>query len=75
MPKKELCYFGKEIEHVLVDFNQSKKWLIEQVRRDTGLYFDGSYLYKIQTGELATPKIISSIKRILGLPDDDKEAG
>lgn len=68
MPRKELCAFGKEIGHALVEINKPKKWLIEQVRADTGLYFDRSYLGKIQTGELATPGIVASICRILDLP-------
>lgn len=49
--------------------------LLEQVRQTTGLYFDDSYLYKIQTGQLATPKIVSAIRDILELPGDEKEAG
>lgn len=72
MPRKELCTFGKEIGHALVDINQPKKWLIEQVKADTGLYFDRSYLNKIQTGELVTPGIVSSICKILDLPKQTK---
>lgn len=68
MPRKELCAFGKEIGHALVEINKPKKWLIEQVQADTGLYFDRSYLSKIQTGELATPGIVASIRKILDLP-------
>lgn len=65
MQKKELCPFGVEIAHALVDINQPNVWLIEEVRKDTGLYFDRSYLHKIMVGELATPSIVKSIKRIL----------
>lgn len=68
LPRKELCQLGKEINHALVDINQPKEWLIEQVQKDTGRYFDRSYLHKIQTGELSTPGIISSICKILDLP-------
>lgn len=71
MPRKELCPFGKEINHALVDINQSKEWLIERVKLDTGRYFDRSYLHKIQTGELSTPGIMASIRKILTLPNDD----
>lgn len=67
MPRKELCLLGKEINHALVDINQSKEWLIEQVQNDTGRYFDRSYLHKIQTGELSTPGMVASICKILGI--------
>lgn len=67
MPRKELCLLGKEINHALVDINQPKEWLIEQVQNDTGRYFDRSYLHKIQTGELSTPGMVASICKILGI--------
>lgn len=73
LPRKELCLLGKEINHALVDINQPKEWLIEQVQIDTGRYFDRSYLHKIQTGELATPGMVASIRKILALPNDTAE--
>ena len=71
MPK--ICEFGKRIKKTLVDIEQTQEWLITQVREDTGLYVDGSYLYKIMSGKLASPKIVSSICKILGLdlPQDE----
>ena len=72
LAKKQLCQLGKEINHALVDINQPKEWLIEQVRQDTGKYFDRSYLHKIETGELSTPGIVSSIRKILCLEDNTK---
>ena len=62
------CNFGKEIKRKLVDIDQNQNWLIEQVRAKTGLYFDCGYLYKIMTGEKATPKIVAAIREILDLP-------
>ena len=73
MQRSELCPLGKEINHALVDINQSKKWLIEQVQADTGRYFDRSYLHKIQTGQLSTPGIVESIKKILKLQQEANE--
>ena len=70
MPRKELCQLGREINHALVDVNQPK----ECVQTDTGRYFDRSYLHKIQTGELATPGIVASIRKILALPNDTAKA-
>ena len=60
MKKRELCSFGKKINHRLIALEQSKGWLIEEVKRHTGLYFDRSYLRKIETGQLATPKIVDA---------------
>ena len=63
-----LTKFGKDIKKKLVDIDKPQIWLIEQVREQTGLYFDDSYMYKIQTGQLATPKIVKAIREILDLP-------
>ncbi len=67
MRKKELCPFGLKIAHALVDINQPNIWLINEVKKDTGLYFDNSYLHKIMTGDLATPSIVVSITKILSI--------
>lgn len=63
----QLTEFGKEIKKQLIDLGQPQKWLISQVQEHTGLYFDDSYLYKIMTGTLNTPSIVSAIDEILGL--------
>jgi len=39
------------------------------VRQKTGLYCDSSYLYKIQTGQLATPKVLAAINETLGIKE------
>lgn len=65
----KVCAFGKEIKKKLVDINQSQEWLIQKVKEETGLYFDSGYLHKILRGELSTPGIISSIRKILELPE------
>ena len=61
--------FGKGIGKRLIDMEKNQNWLIEQARHRTGLYFDSSYLYKIKTGTLATPKIVQAICEILDLPE------
>ena len=33
MKKRELCSFGKKINHRLIALEQSKGWLIEEVKR------------------------------------------
>lgn len=62
--------FGKEIKKRLVDMGHTQTWLIERVGEKTGLYFDRSYMYKIQTGKLAAPKIVQAIREILDLPEE-----
>ncbi len=73
MENAVLTPFGKEIKKRLVDIDRTQTWLIEQVRGVTGLYFDRSYMYKIQTGRLATPKIIQAICEILDLPEQGQD--
>lgn len=67
MSKYNFCDFGKEIRKKLVEIDQNQNWLIEQVKNDTGLYFDGSYLHKIMVGKTNTNSIVKSIKKILNL--------
>lgn len=67
MVKRPLTPFGKDIKRRLIDLGQRQTWLIQQVQETTGLYFDSSYLYKIQTGQLSTPGIVSAICNILSI--------
>lgn len=64
----KICDFGKEIKKRLVDINQTQEWLIAEVAQDTGKYFDSGYLHRILRGELSTPGIVASIRKILDLP-------
>lgn len=66
----KVCDFGKEIKKRLVDIEQTQEWLIAEVAKDTGKYFDGGYLQRILRGEVSTPGIIASIRKILDLPYD-----
>ena len=65
----QLTAFGKDIGKRLIDLEHTQVWLIDRVRERTGLYFDDSYLYKIKTGQLSTPKIVQAIRDILDLPE------
>lgn len=67
MAKRKLCHFGVEAKKRLVEINESQIWLAEQVGKDTGLFVDPSYLYKVFTGERDAPKIKASIEKILSL--------
>ena len=62
--------FGKEVKKRLVDLEKSQAWLISEVSKRTGLYFDSSYLFKVFTGQLSTPKIVQAIREILDIPAD-----
>ena len=64
----QLTAFGKEIKKRLVDLDRPQSWLIDEVAKKTGLYFDRSYMTKIQTGKLSTPSIVAAINEILNLP-------
>lgn len=74
MKNATLSPFGKEIKKRLIDLEKTQAWLIDRVSESTGLYFDGSYMYKIQTGQLATPKIVQAICEILDLPDQEQDS-
>lgn len=65
----KLIDFGKEIGKRLIDLDKPQLWLIDEVRKKTGLYFDDSYLYKIRTGQLSTPKIVQAICEILDISE------
>ena len=67
----KFCDLGKEIKKRLVDINQTQAWLIAEVSKDTGKYFDSGYLHRILRGELSTPGIVASIRKILELPQSD----
>lgn len=71
---KRLTPFGKEISKKLIDLERPSRWLLEQVREKTGLYFDDSYLYKIKTGQMANPKIVHAIQEILDLKGGSSDA-
>ena len=65
--KRPLTPFGKDIKRRLIDLDRNQTWLIQQIRERTGLYCDSSYLYKIQTGQCATPGIVGAICDILSI--------
>lgn len=64
-----LTDYGKRVKHRLIDIDKTQKWLQDEVTKKTGLYMDRSYMTKILTGQLATPKIVSAINEILQIGD------
>lgn len=71
----QLTVFGKEVKKKLVDIDQSQAWLMDKINKQTGLFIDSGYMYKILTGKRNAPKIVSAIRDILEMPGDEKEAG
>lgn len=69
----KLSEFGKDISKRLIDLDKPQTWLIEEVRNRTGLYFDDSYMYKIKTGQLSTPKVVQAIRDILEIQDCNQD--
>ena len=69
----QLAAFGKEIKKRLVNEDRLQCWLIDEVAQKTGLYFDRSYMTKIQTGKFSTPSIVNAINEILDLPEQDMQ--
>lgn len=67
--------FSRAVKKRLIDLDKKQTWLIQQVRERTGLYFDDSYLSKILTGKLATPRIVQAIREILDLPAAEGDGG
>ncbi len=70
MKKRQPCKFGMAIKSRLLEMNQTQTWLIEEVKRITGLYVDSSLMFKIITGEREPAKIVQAIRSVLKLSDE-----
>ena len=57
--------WGKNVKIRLTELGKTQNWLIEEVKKRTGLYFDGSYLHRMLTGKEKSPTIIRTIDEIL----------
>ena len=49
--------------------NKTQRWLIDEVKKATGLYFDDGYLYKLLVGLNNNPTMVKAIKEILEIED------
>ena len=61
--------FGLAVKTELLKRGKEQKWLEEAVSKQTGLFVDSGYMYKILTGKRKAPKITAAIRNILGLGD------
>lgn len=63
--------FGKKIKMALINNGKRQNWLIDEVRKATGLYFDCPYLCKIISGKSSNPTITAAIEKILNITKED----
>lgn len=61
--------YGIEVKKKLIDKNMTQENLISMLREKTELFVDGSYLYKILSGQREAPKIKAAINEILDISD------
>lgn len=54
----KICDFGKEIKKKLVDINQSQECLIQEVKKETGLYFDSGCNFTMNWCKIKLDKYI-----------------
>ena len=62
--------FGLKVKMQLLQTGKDQKWLEETVSQQTGLFVDGSYMYKILTGQRKAPKIVEAICEVLNIQGD-----
>jgi len=67
--KRTLTDLGKKIKVALIEKNQTQEWLIAEVKKKTGLYFDSSYLGKVMTGKRKSERVVAAIYEILALDE------
>ena len=59
--------YGKEVKKRLIELDKPQSWLIEQVKKKTGMFVDSSVLNKVLTDRLNSKTIITAINEILGI--------
>lgn len=64
-----LSDFGKSIKIRLIEMNKTQRWLVDEVKNTTGLYFDDGYLYKLLVGLNNNPTMVKAIKEILDIEE------
>lgn len=61
--------FGLLVKTELLKRGRSQTWLEKTVTKNTGMFVDDSYMYKILTGRRKAPKIVKAICEILDIRD------
>ena len=62
--------FGLCVKTKLLCIGKEQKWLEAEITKETGLYMDSGYLYKIFTGQRNAPKIVDAIRKILDIKEE-----
>jgi len=57
--------WGKAVKKRLIDLDKNNKWLVDEVKTRTGLYFDDAYLSRVLNGVNNSAKIIGAIEEAL----------
>lgn len=69
--KNTFTDYGKTVKKQLIDNDKSQSWLIEELKKKTGMFVDSSLLNKILTGKVKSEKLISTINEILKITIKD----
>lgn len=59
-----------QIKRALIDLGKPQIWLILEIRKKTGKYFDTSYMSKIMTGKSNNKGMKKAICEILHITED-----
>ena len=62
--------FGLCVKTELLKNRRTQKWLEEEITKQTGLFVDSGYMYKILTGQRNAPKIVEAICEILNIENE-----
>ena len=62
--------FGLCVKTELLRSGRSQTWLESEIRAQTGLFVDSSYMHKILTGQRNAPKITQAIRDILDIQEE-----
>ena len=65
--------FGRAVLSRLLETGMTQAELIDCVKKETGHFLDGGYLYKILTGQRNAPQIAKAIREVLDLPEQDHD--
>lgn len=63
--------YGKKVQVRLVELGARQSWLIEEIKKESEMFVDSSLLNKVLTGRINSPRIVSTINKILSIGDDE----
>lgn len=70
MNNSKFSDFGLCVKTELLRSGRSQTWLESEIRAQTGLFVDSSYMHKILTGQRNAPKITQAIRDILHIQEE-----